>query len=101
MANTLLGIPVEILAVICFAVAVAYANFWPRPPRTATAPRGAIQQFVLRWLHAATWVFLGVAALSLKYISGNIAQILGLLGLASYLIFMAFFIREKLRYPQG
>ena len=101
MANTLLGIPVEILAVICFAIAVAYANFWPRPPRTATAPRSALQQFVLRWMHAATWGFLGLAALSLKYFSLNLAQLLGLLGLASYLVFMAFFLREKLRFPQG
>lgn len=101
MSNTLMGIPVEILTVVCFAIAVAYANFWPRPPRTATAPRSAVQQFVLRWFHAATWAFLGIAAFSVKYISGTAAQAFGLLGLASYFVFMTYFVREKVRYPQG
>jgi len=96
-----MGLPVEIWAILCFGVAVAYTNFWPRPPRTATEPRTAIQQFILRWMHAITWYCLGVASLSLKYIGGSAAQILGLLGLGCYLLFMAVFIREKLRYPQG
>jgi hypothetical protein len=29
------------------------------------------------------------------------AQILGALGLVSYLVFMTVFVREKMRYPQG
>jgi hypothetical protein len=99
--DTLLGIPVEIVAVICFAIAAAYATYWPRPPRTATTPRTTWQHFVLRWFHALTWLCLGLASLALKFIGVTSAQILGLLGLAGYLIFMAVFMREKLRYPQG
>lgn len=99
--NTLLGLPVEVWASICFAVAAAYAVFWPRPPRTATAPRTAWQHLVLRWGHAATWISLGLAALALKYIGVSAAQILGLLGLVGYLTFMTVFVREKLRYPHG
>lgn len=101
MQNTLMGLPVEIWAVICLAVAVIYFNFWPRPPRTATVPRTAWQQMVLRWFHSLTWLFLAFAALSLKFVGVTAAQVFGLLGLASYLIFMAVFIREKVRYPQG
>ena len=31
MQNTLMGLPVEFWTIICFAVAVAFYNFWPRP----------------------------------------------------------------------
>lgn len=101
MDNNLLGLPVEAWAIICFVVAAAYANFWPRPPRTATAPRTAWQQFVLRWLHTITWASLGLAALALKFVGITAAQILGLVGLVGYLTFMTVFLREKLRYPHG
>ena len=101
MNTTLMGIPVEIVAMICFAVAAAYATFWPRPPRTATEERTSWQQLVLRWFHPLTWVWLGLAPLALKYINIGAAQFLGLLGLATYLIFMFVFVRERMRYPQG
>ena len=74
MQNTLMGLPVEIWAVICLAVAVIYFNFWPRPPRTATVPRTAWQQLVLRWFHSLTWLFLAFAALSLKFVGVTAAQ---------------------------
>lgn len=101
MQNTLMGLPVEFWAIVCFAVAAAYAIFWPRPPRTATQPRSAWQQLVLRWFHSLTWAFLGLAALMLKFASPLAAQTLGLLGFVSYIIFMTVFVREKMRYPQG
>ena len=101
MQNTLMGIPVEIVASICFAIAAAYVIFWPRPPRTATEPRTTWQHLVLRWFHAGTWALLGIAALAIKYINGPAAQAFGLLGLACYLVFMFVFVREKVRYPQG
>ena len=101
MYDTLLGIPVEIIAAICFAIAAAYGSFWPRPPRSATEPRTFWQHLVLRWFHTLTWLCLGLAALAVKFIGMTAAQILGLLGLVSYVTFMAVFLREKLRYPQG
>jgi hypothetical protein len=99
--NTLLGLPVEFWAIICSAVAVAYYNFWPRPPRTANTPRTWWQHLVLRWFHALTWLCLALAALMLKYIGITTAQALGLIALVAYLIFMAVFLRERLKYPQG
>lgn len=101
MSNTLMGIPVEFWAVLCFAVAGIYTIFWPRPPRTATEPRTPWQHLVLRWFHAATWVCLGLAALALKFVGVTAAQTLGILGLLGYLTFMVVFVREKVRYPQG
>lgn len=101
MQATLMGIPVEFWAFVCFAIGAAYITFWPRPPRTATEPRTALQHFILRWFHAMTWGFLGLAALSLKFYGGSAAQIFGVLGLVSYLTFMTFFVREKMRYPKG
>ena len=101
MDNTLLGLPVEVWAIVCFAIAGVYVVFWPRPPRTATTPRTLWQQLVLRWLHAVIWLCLGLAALALKYVGITAAQILGLLGLIGYFTFMTVFFREKLRYPQG
>ena len=99
MQSTLMGLPVEIWAALCFGVAGAYTIFWPRPPRTGQ--RTAWQQLVLRWFHALTWAFLGLATLSLKYVSVTGAQILGGLGFLSYIIFMVVFVRERMRYPQG
>lgn len=101
MHSTLMGLPVEFWAIVCFVIATAYYNFWPRPARTATAPRTPFQHFVLRWFHAATWFALGLASLALKFVGIGAAQGLGLLGLAFYLLFMAVFVREKMRYPQG
>ena len=88
-------------AILCMAVAVAYYNFWPRPPRTATTPRTRWQHFVLRWFHALTWLLLALASLALKFMGIDPARVLGLLGLTTYLIFMAVFVRERLKYPQG
>jgi hypothetical protein len=101
VSNTLLGLPVEIWASICLAIAAAYYIYWPRPPRTATTPRTLWQALVLRWFHAATWLSLGLAALAMKYVGVNAAQILGILGLLFHLTFMSVFIGEKLRHPQG
>ena len=101
MQNTLMGLPVEFWTIVCFAIAVAFYNFWPRPPQTATVPRTWLQQFVLRWFHPLTWALLGLASLSLKYFSATASQVLAVLALASYIIFMVFFVREKLRFPQG
>lgn len=99
MENTLLGLPVEVWAVVCFAVAILYTVFWPRPPRAKQ--RSAWEHFVLRWLHALTWMWLALAALSSKYVGGLAAQTLGLLAFASYIIFMVTLVREKFRYPTG
>jgi len=96
-----MGLPVEFWAILCFGIGVTYTNFWPRPPRTATEPRTPLQQFILRWMHAITWYCLGCASLALKYVSGTAGQVLGVLGLVAYFIFMTVFVREKLRYPQG
>ncbi len=101
MYNTLLGIPVEFWTVGCFAIAFVYGSFWPRPPRTSTTPRTIWQQVVLRWFHAATWLCLGLASLSLKYVGATAAQVLGVLGFLGYITFMVVFVREKFRYPQG
>jgi hypothetical protein len=99
--NTLMGIPVELVAAVCIAIAALYAVFWPRPPRSAPAPRTLWQALVLRWFHSLTWALLALAALALRYVGFTASQTLGLLGLASYLIFMATLVREKMRYPQG
>lgn len=101
MNDTLMGLPVEFWAILCFLVGGAYITFWPRPPRSATAPRTGLEHFVLRWFHAATWFCLGLATLALKFFGVNAAVTLGLIGLAGYITFMVFLIREKRRYPQG
>jgi hypothetical protein len=56
---------------------------------------------VLRWFHAITWLCLGLASLSLKYVGATAAQVLGVLGFLGYITFMVVFVREKFRYPQG
>ena len=99
MQSTLMGLPVEMWAMLCFVVAGAYTIYWPRPPRTGE--RTAWQQFVLRWFHALTWAWIGLAALAMKYIGVTVAQTFGVLGLVTYLVFMIVFVREKMRYPQG
>lgn len=99
MDNTLLGLPVEILAAGCFAVAVVFTVLWPPPPKAKIRSRW--EHFVLRWLHALTWFWLTLAILSVKYVGGVAAGTLGLLALVSYFVFTVTLMREKFRYPAG
>lgn len=95
MQETILGIPVEMVAAICIAVAVLYTIYWPKPgPGVQRAPWRA---FVLRWFHALTWVALALAAPSVKYIGLGVAQVLGVLGLLIYLTFMAALLTDRRR----
>jgi hypothetical protein len=69
-----------VLAVI-FAVGVAAPH----------APRDGIRRVILRWFHALTWVLLAACFLSLAFDlrPGVDPSTLALMGLASYLTFMA------------
>lgn len=93
MQETLLGVPVEMVSAICIAVAVLYFIYWPKPGPTQV--RAAWRALVLRWFHGLTWVALALAALSLKYVNIGTAQVLGVVGLIAYLLFMAALLTDR------
>lgn len=93
MSNTFFGLPVEVWAAICLGVAAFYTMLWPRPVPGRVRP--PLTAFILRWLHALTWVALALAALAVKYAGWTVAQVLALTGLACYIIFIVFLIRER------
>lgn len=93
MSETLLGVPVEMVAAICIAVAVLYFIYWPKPGPAQIRPLW--RAVVLRWFHGLTWVALALAALSLKYLGLAVAQVLGVVGLIAYLLFMAALLTDR------
>jgi hypothetical protein len=91
----LLGIPLAIWGIVCLVVAVIWVFVWPSNKRVA--PNG-LPHFILRWFHALVWLFLATAA----FIAGfdilggaNTAQLVALLALLTYLVFMATLVVTK------
>jgi hypothetical protein len=92
---TLLGIPLVIWGLVCLAVAVIWVFVWPS--NKSVAPN-SLPHFILRWAHALVWLFLAAAA----FIAGfdllggaNTAQLVALLALLTYLLFMATLVVTK------
>jgi hypothetical protein len=93
MESTLWGLPVEVWVGLCLAVAAFYTVLWPRPlPGEHRSPWTA---FVLRWGHALVWVLLAAALLVYRFWDPLPAQLLGLSGLALYILFMATLLRRR------
>lgn len=82
---------------ICLAVAVFYFFLWPKP--AAQVQRNAWQQVVLRYFHALVWIFLAVASLLRALYSARFAflfsNLLLLMALLTYLVFLFTFLRER------
>lgn len=99
MQETLLGVPVEMIAAICIAVAALYAVYWPKPG--PGVERVQWRAFVLRWFHAMTWVGLALATLAFKYLGQTPAQVLGVIALLVYLTFMATLLTDRRKRPSS
>ena len=97
MTPTLFGIPFYLWGVVCLGVAAIYTATWPKPKPDAPA-RPAWRQFILRWFHALVWVLLAGACFA-KAIGLTPApfwsNMLGLAGLAAYLIFLTTFTMDR------
>ena len=80
----LLGVPLWIIGLVCWALAGVWAFVWPRRPGLPT--RGW-RYFALRWAHALVWGLLGAAAF--VGAAGGPAGPVALAALAVYLVFVA------------
>lgn len=87
MTNSLLGIPLPILSLVCLGIAAAYYFVWPKPKTGQTRTR--VQHLILRYAHSLVWVLL--AAACLLWAGDNqsaLASLLGLSALGTYVLFM-------------
>lgn len=92
-----MGVDYSYWTLLCLVVAVFYYFLWPRPSVHNT--RTPWQHRILRYFHALVWIFLAAASLVRDlYLSDTaifISDILLLLALITYLIFLYTFLQEK------
>jgi hypothetical protein len=96
MNTPFLGVPWLVWGLFCLAVAVIFTVIGPRGKRPGKA--SALQSLILRWFHALVWVLLAVSFLLRdgKILAGSgTANILALLALFVYLIFLGTLLRSS------
>ncbi len=87
MTNSLLGIPLPLLSLVCLGIAAAYYFIWPKPK--AGQSRTPTQHVIVRYGHSLVWVLLAVACLLWAGDSqSGLASLLGLAALGTYVLFM-------------
>lgn len=84
-------------SLICLGVAVLYYILWPKP--SARQVRTDWQRIIFRYFHALVWIFLAFScflkAFFVQPILMLLYDLLLLLGLVTYLIFIFTFLHEK------
>lgn len=95
MSNSVLGIPLSTWGIVCLGVAVLYFFFWPKPKAADQPPRSPRTHFVLRWFHSIVWLLLGAACFLWAGGSSTLANVLALLALALYLVFVVTLLGER------
>lgn len=81
------GIPYLFWGVTCVLMALIWVFMWPKE----SAGTGGWRFMVLRWFHALTWALLAAAAFiaTFNVLGGTtLAQLLALLALAVYVVFI-------------
>ena len=95
MTDSILGIPLTTWGIVCFGVAVVYFFVWPKPKGADQPPRSPRVHFVLRWFHSLVWLLLAAACFLWAGGSSGLANVLALLALALYLIFVVTLLAER------
>jgi hypothetical protein len=86
--TTFLGIPVPVWGLLCLALAVLYAIYWPKKVVDAK-PRTPEVQLYLRWGHSMVWVLLATAF----FAWGNGRTIMaGAIAIASGVVYLLYII---------
>ncbi|MEZ4866635.1 MAG: hypothetical protein R3C14_35275 [Caldilineaceae bacterium] len=99
MESDLLGIRLTFWAIPCLMMTVLWLYLWPRDRMPAQVN---LRYLILRWFHALTWLLLTLATLTagLGILGGaTTGKVLGLLGLAAYLLFLYTTITSKPNVP--
>ena len=97
MDNTVFGIPVAFLGILCLGVGVAYYVIWPFPNPKRTQPRTPWQHLVLRYFHTLVWVLLAAGCFLAGYGLGALGGIVALLALPTYVIFLVVLVQDRSR----
>lgn len=94
MTSSFLGVSFTVWGIVCLAIAAIWIFVWPS--HRAATPRWRF--IVLRWFHMVVWLLLALAA----FIAGanlpggaDIARLVALLSLLTYLIFMTSLFTSK------
>ncbi len=98
MTSPLFGMPWPVLGGLCLAVAAVYTVVWPRPQDPTARARPAWRHLVLRWCHALVWLLLALSCfvrLARSLGGPATANILALLALVGYVIFLATVVVDR------
>jgi hypothetical protein len=96
MNTPFLGVSWFVWGLLCLAVAVIFTVIRPRGKRPGK--ESALPSLILRWFHVLVWVLLAVSFFLRegKVLGGSgIANVLALLALLVYLIFMGTLLRSS------
>jgi hypothetical protein len=100
MDTTFLGLPWFVWGLLSLVVAAVYAAAWPRRKSAGILPaRPVWRHVVLRWFHPLVWVQLAVSCFvrpSQAFGGSATANVLALLALATYAIFVGTLLFERM-----
>ncbi|MEO0406358.1 MAG: hypothetical protein AAF289_03300 [Cyanobacteria bacterium P01_A01_bin.135] len=92
MGAKLFGVPLVVWGGVCLILTVIWISVWPSEKVTAA---DGLRFIILRWFHALAWLLLAAAAFvsaSRSIWAASAANVLALLALFSYLVFIVAFI---------
>jgi hypothetical protein len=95
MDGKLLGVPLVVWGVLCFALTVVWIIVWPSDKAATTV---GLRFVILRWFHALVWLFLAIAAFlaAFNVLGGTAtARTVAFLSLLTYIIFMGTFLTTR------
>lgn len=93
-----LGVSLLIWGCLCLMVALIYLFISPRLIKRRQSPYAKWRYLVLRWFHSLVWLLLALSCfLWGEYLNGGavLANVLALLSLAIYLVFIVTFIVDR------
>jgi hypothetical protein len=104
MEDTLLGIPLAALGLICLGIAALFYFIWPRDKTPEAVkqqpgyqPRPAWMQAILRWSHLLVWLLLAATCFLASAGQSALASATALLAGILYLLFVTTLMKDKQR----
>jgi hypothetical protein len=104
MEDTLFGIPLSTLGLICMCLALLWYFVWPKdntpkPLKQVPGyrPRPVWMHDVLRWFHMIVWMLLAATCFFTDADQSTLASVSALLAGVFYVIFVVTLIKDKQR----
>ncbi len=91
--NTLWGVPYFGWLAACLLIAVAY---WVFVPKEVYSPNAYfLERIVVKYAHSLVWLLLGLACIIANYQRQEVAKLIALAALVTYLVFIGTLLKVK------